>query len=141
MALGFALLVMFIVGALVSLFITFVCISAWNEEKVVFGRTITPFAARCFIGVGLFGGLVGLIFGIIMLANNMGPPTDVFFYPIIGYVLGSLGWAAVYGSKQQVSASRLEPSQPPPLQSAPPRCPAPRAEFEFASWNDEETHH
>ena len=55
MALGFAVLIFFIIGALISLFLTFVCISAWNKEKVLFGHTITPFEARCFIGFGLFG--------------------------------------------------------------------------------------
>lgn len=138
--LGFALLIMFIIGALISLFITFVCISAWKEERVLFGHTITPFEARCFIGAGLFGGLVGFIFGIIMLANEMGPPTDIFFYPIVGYVLGSLGWAVAYACNQENAAPHVEPVQPPPLQSAPLRHPASRAEFEFASWNDEEPH-
>lgn len=138
--LGFALLVFFIAGALVSLALTFVCLSAWREERKLFGHTITPFEARCFIGVGLFGGLVGFIFGIIMLTHHMGPETDIFLYPTTGYVVGSLGWAIAYALHQEEVASRVNPIQPPPLQSAPPHRPAPRAEFEFASWNDEDAH-
>jgi hypothetical protein len=137
--LGFALLIMFIVAALVSLFITFVCISAWKKERVIFGHTITPFEARCFIGFGLFGGLVGFIFGIIMLVNHMGPETDIFMWPIIGYVLGSLGWAIAYASNQKHVTPPVASVPPTPLQSAPPPRHAPRAEFEFASWNDEES--
>lgn len=138
--LGFILLIFFIVGALVSLLITFVCISAWKEEREVFGYKITPFEARCFISFGLFGGSVGVIFGMIMLTHNMGPQTDIFVYPIIGYVVGSLGWAIAYALHQKDVAQRGEPVQPPPLQSAPPPRPAPRPEFEFASWNDEDAH-
>ena len=139
--LGFLLLIFFIVGALISLGLTFVCMSAWHKEKVLLGHTITPFEARCFIGFGLFGGLVGFIFGVIMLVNHMGPETDIFMWPIIGYVLGSLGWAITYAANQKATAPPVEPIQPPPLQSAPPPRPAPRAHFEFASWNDEEPHH
>ena len=61
--LGFMLLIFFIVGALVSLLITFVCISAWKEEREVFGYKITPFEARCFISFGLFGGSFSWFFG------------------------------------------------------------------------------
>lgn len=140
MALGFVVLIFFIIGALLSLFLTFVCISAWNKEKVLFGHTITPFEARFFIGFGLFGGLVGFIFGIIMLVNHMGPETDIFMWPIIGYVLGSLGWAIAYASNPKPVTPPVASVQPPPLQNAPPPRHAPRAEFEFASWNDEEPH-
>lgn len=140
MALGFVVLIFFIIGALISLFLTFVCISAWNKEKVLFGHTITPFEARCFIGFGLFGGLVGFIFGIIMLVNHMGPETDIFMWPIIGYVFGSLGWGIAYATNQENAAPHVEPVQPPPLQGVPQRPATQRTEFEFASWDDEETH-
>ncbi len=141
MALGFVLLIAFIVGAVISLVLTVVCLGAWKQEQKFFGHTITPVEARCFIGFGLFGGLVGFLFGIIMLLNHMGPETDIFMWPIIGYVLGSLGWGIAYATNQKHAAPPIEPVQPPPLQSVHQRPATQRAEFEFASWNDEEPHH
>ena len=138
---GFAIVavVFFFVFAFVSLALTFLAISAWNEEKVFHGRKITPYLARCFVGYGLIGGAIGLMTAIFFQAHHMGPASDVISMPIIGYVVGSVGYAVAYLINPKIGVPPAEPSQPLPPPKAPAYRPEPAKEFEFARWNDEET--
>lgn len=129
--------VFFFVFAFVSLALTCLAISAWNEEKVFHGRRITPYLARCFVGYGIIGASIGLMVAMFFQVNHMGPASDVLSIPIIGYVVGSVGYVIAYISNPKLGDPPVELSQPLPPQMTPPSRSTQRADFEFASWNDD----
>jgi hypothetical protein len=97
---------LFFVAALVSLFLTIVCIFAWNEEREIFGETLMPQEARGFIIAGIIGAVVVGVFGAFMYENDMLLEDNRGWMPLIGYVFGSLSWAVWYAKQPEEEEQR-----------------------------------
>ncbi len=143
---GLALVSVFLlfVAALLSAVLTLVCIFAWNKERQFFGNTITPYEARRFIGFGILGAIVIGLFGEWMYTQGLLLERNREFMPLVGYVVGSIGWGISHAQKQQREEEERAYLQSvlPPIVPRPAAPPAQQTReeraYEFASWDDEE---
>ena len=143
-AIAMAAIFLFFLAGVASLALTIMCILAWNEERRFFGQTITPSEAHNFVGFGIAGAVLVGLFGSWMYDQGMLEAENRPWMPVVGYVLGSLGWGICYGYNQQAEEKLArEAAQHSPIDVT-PRAKQQHAEpqkvereFEFASWDDE----
>ena len=132
---GFAAIALFAVVGLFIAVLSVVCIFAWNKPVRFMGETITPEEARGFIGFGIVGAIVGLV-----AANNSGGGEARQFFPVFGYMIGSIGFA-VHSHFENEAKKASETEVLPPINVTPrEEAPSQTRQFEFASWDDEKMH-
>jgi len=132
---AFAGIVLFAVVGLFVAVLSVVCLFAWNKPVRFMGEIITPEEAHGFVGFGVAGLVIGLV-----AANNSGGGEARQYFPIIGYIIGSLGFAAHFHFEKEAKKAS-EGDVLPPINVTPREEGTPQKQpFEFASWNDEEMH-
>lgn len=138
---------LFFLAGLLSFVLTCVSFWAWNEERQFMGQTIKPHEARGFVVAGAIGAAVMFLFGVMLSANRMLDEELGGWMIAAGYVIGSLGYAAVLGAQQEEEKKRLEREaeerrfyqmhQRPPVRTHE----EPARNFDYASWDDEGPRH
>ena len=130
-----------VVAAFVALVLTLAYVFALDHPYKIGKMDVTPEEARAFIGGGLAGVVVlPLFIAFFGLLLNM--DIDWTYWPQIllaGYTLGSFGTVMVLAKMAETEMAEAQPEPKTITQTAQRSLPpSPPAQFQFASWDDEE---